>query len=942
MMPKKPEPINSSGDRAQRGGRLPMTETPLESFPPVEQWDNWSEYDAAAWPRRVERKMMLIPTTCFNCEAGCGLMAYVDRETLKIHRLEGNPHHPGSRGRNCAKGPATLNQIEDPERILYPMKRVGPRGSGQFQRTTWDEVLGTIGDAIARALREGRHDEVMYHVGRPGADGYMDRVLRSWGIDGHNSHTNVCSAAARLGYALWGGADRPSPDFANARYIMLLSAHLETGHYFIPHAQRIMDAKEKGAKLCAVDVRLSNTASMADEWLAPWPGTEAMMLLAMAHVILSENLHNRDFLKEWTNWREMPGADSGDGPDFEAFLTALAKHLSEFTPQRAAEECGLSVEQILRVARDIGEAGSAFAAHVWRNAAAGNLGGWQVARCLQLLVVLVGGVGARGGTNPNTSDKFVASPFSQPPPQNRWNELLYPREYPLSHHELSYLLPHFLSEGRGRLAVYFTRVYNPVWTNPDGLMWEKVLRDESKIGLHVALTPVWSETAQYADYVLPMGMGAERHDLMSQETHAARWISFRQPVLRVARERMGRPVEWTWQANPGEVWEEDEFWIALSWGMDGDGSLGIRKYYESPYRPGERISIDEYYRWIFENSVPGLPEEAARKNLTPLAYMRKFGAFEVERDTYQAHARKLSDDEMAGGVELDGAGVIRREGKAVGVVADGAPRVGFPTPSRRLEIYSTTLAEWGWPEHALPGYIESHIHRRHLDQEKGEYVLVATFRLPTLIHTRSANSKWLYELSNTNPVWVHPEDARRIGVKTGDCLRVATRIGHYVNKVWVTEGMRPGVLACSHHLGRWRLFDQVGPGHWAGVPVEQSEIAPGVVRFRRRGDIHPFSSDDPDSQRVWWTDGGVHQNLIFPVQPDPISGMHCWHQRVTVEPARPDDCYGDVVVDTNRSMEVYREWLALSRPGPGPGGLRRPLWLSRAVRPADEAYRVPD
>jgi hypothetical protein len=70
--------------------------------------------------------------------------------------------------------------------------------------------------------------------------------------------------------------------------------------------------------------------------------------------------------------------------------------------------------------------------------------------------------------------------------------------------------------------------------------------------------------------------------------------------------------------------------------------------------------------------------------------------------------------------------------------------------------------------------------------------------------------------------------------------------------------------------------------------------------------------------------------------------MHCWHQRVKVEPARPGDEYGDVVVDRNRSMEAYREWLALTRPGPGPGGLRRPLWLSRAVRPADEAYRVPD
>jgi anaerobic selenocysteine-containing dehydrogenase len=68
------------------------------------------------------------------------------------------------------------------------------------------------------------------------------------------------------------GADRPSPDHENAKFILLLSAHLETGHYFNPHAQRIIDAKSKGAKLCAIDVRLSNTASLADYWLAPWPG----------------------------------------------------------------------------------------------------------------------------------------------------------------------------------------------------------------------------------------------------------------------------------------------------------------------------------------------------------------------------------------------------------------------------------------------------------------------------------------------------------------------------------------------------------------------------------------------------------------------------------------------------------------------------------------------
>ena len=223
-------------------GYLPegMTIAPLEKAPPPEQWDDWVEFDAKAWPRKVEKHFAVVPTTCFNCEAGCGLLAFVDKKDWSVRRMEGNPYHPASRGRNCAKGPATVNQIQDPERILYPLKRTGKRGEGKWQRVGWDQVLDEISSEIRKLILEGRRNEIMYHVGRPGHDGYMERVLRAWGIDGHNSHTNVCSAAARLGYDLWQGFDRPSPDHTNARFILMISSHLETGHYFNPHAQRIM------------------------------------------------------------------------------------------------------------------------------------------------------------------------------------------------------------------------------------------------------------------------------------------------------------------------------------------------------------------------------------------------------------------------------------------------------------------------------------------------------------------------------------------------------------------------------------------------------------------------------------------------------------------------------------------------------------------------------
>ena len=96
----------------------------------------------------------------------------------------------------------------------------------------------------------------------------------------------------------------------------------------------------------------------------------------------------------------------------------------------------------------------------------------------------------------------------------------------------------------------------------------------------------------------------------------------------------------------------------------------------------------------------------------------------------------------------------------------------------------------------------------------------------------------------------------------------------------------------------------------------------------------PFASNDPDSSRIWWSEVGVHQNLTFPVQPDPVSGMHCWHQRVHAREGRRRTTATATSSSTpTKSHEVYKEWLAMTRPAPGPDGLRRPLWFDRPLRP---------
>jgi anaerobic selenocysteine-containing dehydrogenase len=910
----------------------------LTKFPPPEKWDDWTEYEATAWPRHEKRHYTIVPTTCFNCESACGMLAYVDKSTNRVRKFEGNPYHPASRGRNCAKGPATVNQLNDTDRILYPLKRKGPRGSGEWERVSWEEALNDIAGRINKAIKEGRNNEVAYHVGRPGHEGYMDRVLQAWNVDGHNSHTNVCSSGARFGYAVWYGHDRPSPDHANAKFILLVSAHLESGHYFNPHAQRIIEGKMKGAKLATLDPRLSNTASLSDYWMPSYPGTEAAVLLAMAKVILDEGLYNREYLHDWVNWQQYLTTVYPDRAcTFENFIEAMREVYAEYTPEYAEQESGVKAEMIVEVARLIGEAGTRFATHNWRSASSGNLGGWAVARALHFLNVLTGSVGTVGGTSPNTWNKFHPKFFDHPPAQKFWNELHFPNEYPLAYFEMSFLLPHFLKENRGKMDVYFTRVFNPVWTYPDGFSWIEMLTDESKMGLHVALTPTWNETAYYADYVLPMGLASERHDLNSYETHAGVWIAFRQPVLREAARRAGKEVTFTYETNPGEVWEEDEFWIELSWRMDPDGSLGIREHFISPYRPGEKISIDEYYRFVFEHTK-GLPEAAAKEGLDALEYMRKYGAFVVEEHAYNKHLDELGAAQLEGSEVDPATQIIRKNGKDIGIMLNGKAVVGFPTPSRKNEFYSQTMVDWKWPEYTIPTYIKSHIHESEMDREKGDFPLVPTFRIPTLIHSRSGNAKWLYEISNRNPVWMHTSDAAKFDIKTGDLVRVNTAIGYFVDKVWVTEGMKPGVVACSHHLGRWRRPQDATANRWALNTVSIENDGNGGWRMRTLEGIKPTKTSDPDTARIFWSDGGVHQNITFPVHPDPISGMHCWHQKVRIERAHPDDRYGDVWVDTNKSFEVYKEWLAMTRPAPGPNNLRRPLWMKRALRPSEEMF----
>jgi len=1074
-----------------------FTTTPdnLEFYPPLEKWDDFNELDGDDWKRGgIERhgiqskdnpdgikvnNFMIVPTACSNCEASCGLTAWVDKETMTVKKYMGNPLHAGSRGRNCAKGYASQSQMYDPDRIPFPLKRApgSKRGEGKWIRTTWDEAMETIGKKMHDTLKKGDElskKSIMFHVGRPNENGFTGKVWHTLGSDAFNSHTNICSAGGRTATIQWANDDRTSPDWANAKLVFLNSSHAaDAGHYFQQSAGFIADARRKGAKLVVMDPRLSNSAGIADLWIAPWPGTETVVYLYLANRILQEDKVDHAFVKSWVNWETF--MDNRDylnyilskgyisklpkDNSYESFIEVLKEIYAPYTLDYTVEETKVPAYKLEKLYEIFIWAGNAISSYFWRASAAGNRGGWMTGRAGYLPIVLRGAIGTEGGTFfhhwhvisvAGKGGKATVGD-GKVPKVDVWNELTWPPEWPLSTYEMSFLLPHLLADEewqqkwikRGlkvpqKLAVWIPRMYNPVWINPDGFRWIDTIKNEKKMELTFNLSPTWSETNWFVDYILPVGLAGERHDQHSEATFPGRWTSFRQPVLRVALEKTGwKPknpnratLEAHIKAGLGEIWEENEFWMNMAvYHIDPDGSLGVRKHWESKKHPGKPVTIAEWYDAAF-SKLPNLVKTVkndpkyANAEFPVYEYMRDHGTWLEEDKIYHAQKRELHEKKteiydastdtyetlecyVAHGhkypkkyVTKDKYGILTYEHdgekKTIGVEVDGKLREGFATLDKKLDFFSEWLAEWKWPEYAIPFYprtdaekeemvhILSHVHHKYMTEknEKGEknsFALNTVFRLPYNIHTRSVNSKHLMEISqNHDPIWISTADAKRLGFKRGDAVKVkivdtvsGLESGYFVGMAVPTEGVLPGTLACSHHGGRWRVVNSVEikngnevgefqPEGFTGqlgvmgigAPMAELEMVEEdgkVGRLRwKEGIKHnrkpwQFAEYNKDIDNIWW-DGlsGAWQNAVAAVHPDPISGMHCWHQKAILEPASSGEKIGDVYVNYDNNLKVYKAWRdKLTRPLNSSDKLRRPRHIKRPWVPLSEkAYSV--
>lgn len=323
--------------------------------------------------------MDTVNTICQSCYFYCGLK--VHREGNRIVRIDGLPEHSVNRGTICAKGLAAQQLVTDPKRLTQPLRRVGSRGSGDWEPIGWDEALDWIAREMRTAAEDVGPESVVYHRGHaPGwvtTMNYVTRFMNAFGSPNVLTHAHLCFAPRAIAHtSTYGGV--PEPDFDGADCILLWGfnpAYTSVANY----ARRIADSKARGATLVVVDPRFTPTAAKADLWLQPRPSTDVALTMGFVKVLIDERLYNKRFVDEFT-----VGFDQ------------LAEHVRTIDLKKVEAITGVPVDLIKRAARLISTGNKTVVKE--GNGLDQHINVVQAVRGVALITALLGSINAPGGT----------------------------------------------------------------------------------------------------------------------------------------------------------------------------------------------------------------------------------------------------------------------------------------------------------------------------------------------------------------------------------------------------------------------------------------------------------------------------------------------------------------------------------------------------------------
>jgi anaerobic selenocysteine-containing dehydrogenase len=788
----------------------------------------------------AERKM--IPSACWSCVTRDSLIGFV--ENGRLVKLEGQPDSIRGKGKICSKGAAGINQLYDPDRILYPMKRAGKRGSGKWKRISWDEALTELAARLKKLRDEGHPEKFMFHYGR--MKGSSSKIVKSvflanYGTGTVGNHTSICEGAKWTGQELTWGKHYDNWDFDNTKFVLnfgsgVLEAH--TNH--IPTCQRLGEAMvDRGVKMYTFDVRLSNTAAKSTEWLPIKPGTDGAVALAMCNVIMQAGLYDKKFFKFIKATKDRNASTA-------AKVAALKSHLAQYTPEWAEKVSTVPAAKIKSLALEFAKTKPACVIS-YRGAVA-HYHGADTERAVQMLAAITGNIDNPGGRcrAVGAKWKYPKGPKKKPKAKKLKivdgfkGEIAYP-----THHANHQILKVIKEGSYGRPEIYMWYCYTPVYANGECQENIDILKDESLIPFTVCVNAYYDESAALADMILPNPSYLEWWDWedMVSPTQVPEYY-IRQPFVKPLGEsrdfkdvvceladRMGFPLGFNSAEEFVKMSCEKTPAVKAAGGFEYMKKHGV--YHDPKAKP-------KYYMYKKE-----VKEEDLKKD--GVIFDKATGVY---WNWKTAKAKSEAEAKAKGYTKFKKAfkGYVGQEigGKVyAGFKPDAVNKSGY------FEVYSELLEMKALAP--LPSYVPIPEHKKMSAND----LILTTYKVPVHIHSRSSNCKWLTEIYHDNPGMINTKTAKRLGIKDGDKIKVKSETGEITTTANVTEAVVPGVIAISHHVGRWEY------GRYASG--KKAPMAAG---------------SDPDFKLKWWTKKGVHPNWIIPNKPDPISGQQRWMDTV--------------------------------------------------------------
>lgn len=453
---------------------------------------------------------------CTICDpqTQCGLDLYV--KDGKIIKVEGSKENPHSGGTLCSKGAATRQYVYHQDRLKTPLKRVGPRGSGDFKPISWNEALDTIAGKLNQIKNEFGPESVVFYVGytkwmRP----FLQRLTHAFGSPNYLTESSTCAQAMFMAMKLNGTPG--GPDLKNSKCLLVWSQNPFYTNTAL--ARKILDAKEKGLKIITVDPRYSPMAAQADIHLQVIPGTDGALALAMANVIINEELYDQEFVNNFTY-------------GFEEYR----KYVQEFTPEKGEEITGVPAEKIKMAARLYA---TTKPASIMPSASpvVHHTNGVQNYRAVFALIALTGNYDIHGGNFADPESYLYISggfttrykEFTQP---KRWDEMpprvgqdRFPIWGKLVDEGQAMHLPHQIKSGEPypiKAMLSFGINYR-MWPDPAFF-----LENLQKLDFIVNVDIFMTESSKFADIILPAATSVERSEL---RCYPERYIIYTQPAI---------------------------------------------------------------------------------------------------------------------------------------------------------------------------------------------------------------------------------------------------------------------------------------------------------------------------------------------------------------------------------------------------------------------------